>query len=526
MKVKIISIPNNINAAKWHACGGKLYPDGGPIDPKNDLYSNWGIHLGDYVSSSRDDRRRLKAGYMLPEDALNYENAVNSAFEYFAINEGDAGEAYRMAVAQYNDPAASEYDKAMAKNTIDLIQGAVNQQYINTGYNKLPQWYIELGLNELDDYSALGNRREAMRRIRKSGLPNVAKNDLKQMYTSERTGGLNELVNDQLYTEATRIPGVGDALSGISGLVNLASGNTGLGLLDLAAVAPFVAAPGIHKVAKGEVPLRQGKKVTKKVKSTVDGHRPNLSYLEETSGITNTDAQKHPIFANSENRIKREPRKSRYKLSDIDMSYMTDSQKEAVKPLVLGRKRGKKWVNINRENLFKGKSAAERAEIVAKELENMQSNTTNIPNTTQDIGNSKKGLKKVGQWVKDNPRKTIAAIGLTGTIPFWDDIGDIVELSNQRRENPGIVINPGDTVYQDTNTNTASDIDTTTDKYAANRALVENMAALDHDEIEWGRRQLDSVLNTKHSPMDSLIWENWIRQAIEDSAVRQNNYRR
>lgn len=33
MKVKIISIPNNINAAKWHACGGKLYPDGGPIDP-------------------------------------------------------------------------------------------------------------------------------------------------------------------------------------------------------------------------------------------------------------------------------------------------------------------------------------------------------------------------------------------------------------------------------------------------------------------------------------------------------------
>lgn len=465
---KYYNITNN-------AYGGTLYPNGGPIDPP------W----ANFVPSQPKEPQVVKPQpqvnpYLL---GLSAGRSQNEAAKYSSVaNTPEFQEGYDLGVVQ----AAVEKARAEHPYNTPVIEPGIDM------------------VSPLLDLSPVGD----VRALVDAGEYYQATGDLKTALGLAALG-------------VVAVPGAGRA-----------AGRAGVEFLDDAASKEVQQFVKNREMLNGalESMKNYGRKDIPKPTGTLNYNIPAPEPMRGFNiPIPEPIAQTHPIFDNPGNRIKREPRKSRYNLSDIDMSYMTNSQKEAVKPLILGRREGKKWVNTNKENLFRGKSAAERAEIVAKELENMRSNTTSIPNTTQGIGNNKKGLKKVGQWMKDNPWKTSAIFAIPtflGTMPFWDDIGNKVELSNQRKKNPGIVINPEDTVYQNTNANTASDIDTTSDKYAANRALVENMAALDHDEIEWGRRQLDSILNTKHTPMDSLIWENWVRQAIEDSAARQNNYRR
>lgn len=218
------------NSAKWRACGGKLYPDGGPIDPP--ALSAW-----NYVDNNRQNRQRMKQGYMLPEAAFAYQQDVNAMTERANFDNDD----YRTAVAVMGDPYASDEEKSYAQYVMGMTQEKANQMVraANTGMNKLPQWYLQLGLNELDSGHSQKDRKEAMRRIRNSDLPKIAKKDLQRMYSSERNV-LSDVVNSPEYAAAENIPGVGDVFSLLSGAVNLTSGNTGVGTLELAAMAPLV----------------------------------------------------------------------------------------------------------------------------------------------------------------------------------------------------------------------------------------------------------------------------------------------
>lgn len=449
------------NAAKWHACGGKLYPDGGPIDPP------WASFVPSQPREPQVVRPQQQANpYLL---GLSAGMGQNEAAKYStAAQTPEFQQGYYDGQAQV---AASEAAKA---GRIPVIEPGI--EMVSPGLDLSPVGDVKALVDAGEYYQATGDLKTALglAALGVIAVPGAGK-------AAERAG--REFLDDVTSKEVQQFVKNREMLSGaLESMKNYGKQNVPkpIGTLNYSIPSP--------EPMLSEVPYRL----------TITPPKPNpMRSLPEPRTFINPDgtvitpggAVFTPTVEYPINRLSAvEKQKLIKSIGDIDFNPKTEPK---VNPTT--------------------------------------TTTSSAPSTTQDIGNSKKGLKKVSQWMKDNPWKTSAIFAIPsflGTIPFWDDIRNKRELSNQRRENPGIVINPGDTVYQNTNTNTASDIDTTTDKYAANRALVENMAALDHDEIEWGRRQLDSVLNTKHSPMDSLIWENWIRQAIEDSATRQNNYRR